>query len=244
MPACACSLCPGRRHVTAPALAPAACPALPLPTPWVNTQSPARASWTSVIASKAGRGGRGGGRRKSGGTLPQARRPRQALWYLPFPLTGVVLGPLPLHPLPPTHNETKTKNTPPSERCGTAPAAGQLPRRPEGPRGLVSRARPRPPRGPRCVGSAPQLHWASPPVRGSFVSLVPVWLAQLVVHKCVLHSKASRAAAVKDDPRLSFHFRDVGAKPPPLHTRTAHAPSLTYYCASGGCLPYADFKAA
>lgn len=85
-----------------------------------------------------------------------------------FPLTGVVLGPLPLHPLPPTHNETKTKNTPPSERCGTAPAAGQLPRRPEGPRGLVSRARPRPPRGPRCVGSAPQLHWASPPVRGSW----------------------------------------------------------------------------
>lgn len=65
-------------------------------------------------------------------------------------------------------------------------------------------------------------------VLGSFVSLVPVWLAQLVVHKCVLHSKASRAAAVKDDPRLSFHFRDVGAKPPPLHTRTAHAPSLTY----------------
>lgn len=224
MPACACSLCPGRRHVTAPALAPAACPALPLPTPWVNTQSPARASWTSVIASKAGRGGRGGGRR-SGGTLPQARRPRQALWYLPFPLTGVRFRSPPVTP-PPAHTR-RNKN----KKHAAFRALRDSSR--EGPK---ARAASCPEPDPGLPG-APAV-WVQPhsctglprqcAVLGSFVSLVPVWLAQLVVHKCVLHSKASRAAAVKDDPRLSFHFRDVGAKPPPLHTRTAHAPSLTY----------------
>lgn len=136
LPACACSLCPGRRHVTAPALAPAACPALPLPTPWVNTQSPARASWTSVIASKAGRGGRGGGRRKSGGTLPQASA---GLVVSAVPSDWGGFRSPPVTP-PPAHTQ-RNKNKKhaafralrDSSRCGTAPAKARRPARPRVP---------------------------------------------------------------------------------------------------------------
>lgn len=139
MPACACSLCPGRRHITAPALAPAACPALPLPTPWVNTQSPARASWTSVIASKAGRGGRLRREEEERRNPPAGPQASAGLVVSAVPSDWGGFRSPPVTP-PPAHTQ-RNKNKKhaafralrDSSRCGTAPAKARRPARPRVP---------------------------------------------------------------------------------------------------------------